>query len=149
MQILKIQPSTTSDLDQSISQTTNNSINQESIPTSPGSITENERTSQISNKGTVPLTPNSNSHHRQNYGSTVHQNSLNSSGVSSANRSSIESPTSRKSFMKQTISDSNLASSPISMKYKTNSKSNTSLTTSGVLVTDYRQSVMMKRIVNP
>jgi hypothetical protein len=53
--------------------------------------------------------------------------------------------------MKSTRSDQNLSLSPISMN-KTSpmqTNSNISLTPSGVVVTDYRQSMMMKRIVNP
>ncbi|CAF0900977.1 unnamed protein product [Rotaria sp. Silwood1] len=152
MQILKIQPSVTSDLDQSISQTMNNSISQESIPTTPGSATDMDRTSQIWIKRTVPITPNSNLYRRQHYRSALHQRSLNSSGESLTNRSLIDSPkSSNNSFIKQTRSNMNLSSSPISNN-KTNlmqTNSNISLTPSGVIITDYRQSTMMKRIVNP
>ncbi|CAF3945868.1 unnamed protein product [Rotaria sp. Silwood2] len=147
MQILKIQPSIRSDSDQSISQTMNTSISHESIPTTPGSTTDNDRTSQIWIKRTVPITPNSNSYRRQHYRFALHQRSLNSSGESLTNRSFIDSPkSSNNSVIKHTRSDMNLSSSPISNN-KTNS--NISLTPSGVIVTDYRQSTMMKRIVNP
>jgi hypothetical protein len=153
MQILKIQPPvTTNDLDQLINQTTNTSLNHESIQTTPGSITDNDQTSQIWIKRTVPITPNSNLYRRQHYRSALHQRSLNSSGESLTNRSFIDSPRSgNNSFMKQTRSDQNLSLSPISMN-KTSpmqTNSNISLTPSGVVVTDYRQSMMMKRIVNP
>ncbi|CAF3621280.1 unnamed protein product [Rotaria sordida] len=152
MQILKIQPSITSDLNQSISQTMNNSISHESIQTTPGSTTDIDRTNQIWIKRTVPVTPNSNLYRRQHYRSVLHQRSLNSSGESLTNRSLIDSPkSSNNSFIKQTRSDMNLSSSPISNN-KINSiqtNSNISLTPSGVIVTDYRQSMMMKRIVNP
>ena len=82
MQILKIQPPLSNDFDQSICQTMNNSINHESIPTTPGSTTDNDRTNQIWIKRTVPITPNSNLHRRQHYRSALHQRSLNSSGES-------------------------------------------------------------------
>ncbi|CAF2156161.1 unnamed protein product [Rotaria magnacalcarata] len=149
MQLLKIQPPVTSDLDQSISHATNSSVNQESIPTSPGSTTDMDRSSQIWIKRTVPITPNSGSYRRQHYRSTLHQHSLNSSGGSLTNRSSIDSPkSSNHSYMKQTRSDTNLSSSsPISINNR--AKSHISLTPSGVLVTDYRQTTTMKRIVNP
>ncbi|CAF3640527.1 unnamed protein product [Rotaria socialis] len=150
MQLLKIQPPVTSDLDQSISHTTNSSVNnQESIPTSPGSTTDMDRSSQIWIKRTVPITPNSGSYRRRHYRSTLHQHSLNSSGDSLTNRSSNDSPkSSNHSYMKQTRSDTNLSSSsPISINNR--AKSNISLTPSGVLVTDYRQTTTMKRIVNP
>lgn len=153
MQILKIQPPTTSDLDQPIiSQKTTNSTNQESIPATPGSTTDTDRASQRWTKQTTPTTPNSNPYRRQHNRSAFHQRSLNSSGNSSTNRSLADSPkSSNHSFMKQTRSDTNLASSPISNN-STNSvqtKSNISLTSSGIIVTDYRQSTIMKRIVNP
>ncbi len=152
MELLKIQPPITSDLDQSITQTMNNSINHESIQITPGSTTDMDRTSQIWIKRTVPITPNSNSYRRQHYRSTLHQRSLNSSGDSLTNRSLIDSPKSGyNSFIKSTRSDTNLSSSPISNN-KTSpiqTNSNISLTPSGVIVTDYRQSMMMKRIVNP
>jgi hypothetical protein len=152
MELLKIQPPITSDLDQSITQTMNNSINHESIQITPGSTTDMDRTSQIWIKRTVPITPNSNSYRRQHYRSTLHQRSLNSSGDSLTNRSLIDSPKSGyNSFIKSTRSDTNLSSSPISNN-KTSpiqTNSNISLTPSGVIITDYRQSMMMKRIVNP
>ncbi len=152
MELLKIQPPITSDLDQSITQTMNNSINHESIQITPGSTTDMDRTSQIWIKRTVPITPNSNSYRRQHYRSTLHQRSLNSSGDSLTNRSLLDSPKSgNNSFIKSTRSDTNLSSSPISNN-KTSpiqTNSNISLTPSGVIITDYRQSMMMKRIVNP
>jgi hypothetical protein len=74
MQILKIQPPViTNDLDQLINQTTNTSLNHESIQTTPGSITDNDQTSQIWIKRTVPVTPNSNLYRRQHYRSALHQ----------------------------------------------------------------------------
>jgi len=156
MQILKIQPpppQSTNDFDQSINQTMNNSINHENIPITPGSVTDNDRTNQIWIKRTVPVTPNSNLYRRQHYRSTLHQRSLNSSGESLTNRSLNDSPkSSNQSFMKSTRSDTNLLLSPISMNKTSPIQTNTnnlSLTPSGVLVTDYRQSMMMKRIVNP
>jgi len=150
MQILKIQPPVISDFDQLIPQT----INHETIQTTPGgsSTTDMDQTSQIWIKRTVPITPNSNFYRRQHYRSALHQRSLNSSGESLTNRSLNDSPRSgNNSFIKQTRSDTNLSSSPISMN-KTSpiqTNSNISLTPSGVIVTDYRQSTMMKRIVNP
>jgi hypothetical protein len=153
MELLKIQPPITSDWDQSITQTmNNNAINHESIQTTPGSTTDIDRTSQIWIKRTVPITPNSNLYRRQHYRSTLHQRSLNSSGDSLTNRSLLDSPKSgNNSFIKSTRSDTNLSSSPISNN-KTSpiqTNSNISLTPSGVIITDYRQSMMMKRIVNP
>lgn len=152
MGILKIQPPTTSDFDPSITESMDNSMNHESIQTTPGSTTDIDRTSQIWIKRTVPITPNSNSYRRQHYRSALHQRSLNSSGDSLTNRSLMDSPKSANhSFMKSTRSNMNLSSSPISNN-KTSpiqTNNNTSLTASGVMVTDYRQSVMMKRIVNP
>jgi len=152
MEILKISPPITSDLDQSITQTMNNSINHENIQTTPGSTTDIDRTSQIWIKRTVPITPNSNLYRRQHYRSALHQRSLNSSGDSLTNRSLIDSPKSGyNSYIKSARSDTNLSLSPISNN-KTSpiqTNSNTSLTSSGVIVTDYRQSTMMKRIVNP
>lgn len=145
MQLLKIPMATTPEQDPS----TNNSINHETNPTTPGSTTENDQTNQIWIKRTVPITPNSHSYRRQHYRSTLHQRSLNSSGDSLTNRSLIESP--NHSLIKSTRSDTNLSLSPMSNNTKSpvQIKSNVSLTSSGVLVTDYRQSMMMKRIVNP
>jgi hypothetical protein len=152
MEILKIPQPITSNFDQSITQTMNNSINHESIPTTPGSTTDIDRTCQIWIKRTVPITPNSNLYRRQHYRSALHQRSLNSSGDSLTNRSLIDSPKSGyNSYIKSARSDTNLSLSPISNN-KTSpiqTNSNTSLTSSGVIVTDYRQSTMMKRIVNP
>jgi hypothetical protein len=154
MQILKIRPPVTTDLDQSVSQAINVEHDHQ---TTPGSVTDIDRTSQIWIKRTVPITPNSNLYRRQHYRSALHQRSLNSSGESLTNRSFIDSPRSgNNSFMKQTRSDTNLSLSPISIN-KTSpihsngnrTNSNISLTPSGVIVTDYRQSMMMKRIVNP
>jgi hypothetical protein len=144
MELLKIPPP---DLNQSCIEPTNNSINHESIQTPPGSTNDIDQTSQIWIKRTVPITPNSNLYRRQHYRSTLHQRSLNSSGDSLTNRSSIDSPKSgNQCLMKSTRSDTNLSSSPIS---NNPTNSNISLTPSGVIVTDYRQSMMMKRIVNP
>ncbi len=144
MELLKIPPP---DLNQSFIEPTNNSINHESIQTPPGSTNDIDQTSQIWIKRTVPITPNSNLYRRQHYRSTLHQRSLNSSGDSLTNRSSIDSPKSgNQCLMKSTRSDTNLSSSPIS---NNPTNSNISLTPSGVIVTDYRQSMMMKRIVNP
>ncbi|CAF1411026.1 unnamed protein product [Adineta steineri] len=149
MQLLKITPPVTTESDQFIPQT----INHENIQTTPGSnSTDTNRTNQIWIKRTVPVTPNSNLHRRQYYRSALHQRSLNSSGDSLTNRSLIDSPkSSNGSFMKQTRSDTNLSLSPISINKSSpiQTHSNISLTPSGVLVTDYRQSMMMKRIVNP
>jgi hypothetical protein len=144
MEILKIpQPS----LDQSFHEPMNHSISHETIQTPPGSTNDIDQTSQIWIKRTVPVTPNSNLYRRQHYRSTLHQRSLNSSGDSFTNRSSIDSPKSiNQSLMKSTRSDTNLSSSPIS-NHQTNS--NVSLTPSGVMITDYRHSSTMKRIVNP
>jgi len=148
MELLKIPPPPiTSDLNQSLTEPMNNSINNESIQTTPGSTNDIDQTSQIWIKRTVPITPNSNLYRRQHYRSTLHQRSLNSSGDSLTNRSSIDSPKSgNQSLMKSTRSDMNLSSSPISNNQTNN---NISLTPSGVIITDYRQSMMMKRIVNP
>jgi hypothetical protein len=148
MELLKIPPPPiTSDLNQSLTEPMNNSINNESIQTTPGSTNDIDQTSQIWIKRTVPITPNSNLYRRQHYRSTLHQRSLNSSGDSLTNRSSIDSPKSgNQSLMKSTRSDMNLSSSPIS---NNQTNSNISLTPSGVIITDYRQSMMMKRIVNP
>jgi len=148
MELLKIPPPPiTSDLNQSLTEPMNNSINNESIQTTPGSTNDIDQTSQIWIKRTVPITPNSNLYRRQHYRSTLHQRSLNSSGDSLTNRSSIDSPKSgNQSLMKSTRSDINLSSSPIS---NNQTNSNISLTPSGVIITDYRQSMMMKRIVNP
>ena len=150
MEILKIpQPPTTPDSNPSLN---NNSIIHESLPATPGSTTDPDRTSQIWIKRTVPITPNSNQYRRQHYRSALHQRSLNSSGDSLTNRSLIDSPKSANySLMKSTRSDTNLSLSPMSNQTKSpiQNKSNVSLTSSGVLVTDYRQSMMMKRIVNP
>ncbi|UJR28616.1 hypothetical protein I4U23_009849 [Adineta vaga] len=149
MQILKIQPPILTNLDQSIPQSTNH----ENIQTTPVSNTNDvDQTNQIWIKRTVPITPNSNSYRRQHYRSALHQRSLNSSGDSLTNRSFYDSPKSaNNSLMKSTRSDTNLSLSPISIN-KTSpiqTKTNLSLTPSGVLVTDYRQSTIMKRIVNP
>lgn len=139
MKLLKIRPSASIDFNE----TTDASLDQQTNPTTPGSTTELDQTSQIWIKRTVPITPTSNSGRRQHYRSTLHQRSLNSSGDSSMNRSLIESPRSgNTSFMKSTRSETNLSSSPLSNR-------NISLTPSGTIVTDYRQSSMMKRIVNP
>jgi hypothetical protein len=148
MELLKIPPPPiTSDLNQSLTEPMNNSINNESIQTTPGSTNDIDQTSQIWIKRTVPITPNSNLYRRQHYRSTLHQRSLNSSGDSLTNRSSIDSPKSgNQSLMKSTRSDMNLSSSPISNNQTNN---NISLTPSGVIITDYRQSMVMKRIVNP
>lgn len=141
MKLLKIQPSPSTEFNE----TTNSILDHQINPTSPG-------TSQIWTKRTVPVTPNSNFRHRQHYRSAYHQRSLNSSGDSSINRSLIESPRSgNTSFMKSTRSETNL-SSPLSSNNKTSpmqNNRNISLTPSGTLVVDYRQSTAMKRIVNP
>ncbi|CAF1362187.1 unnamed protein product [Adineta ricciae] len=150
MEILKIRPTTLTNSDQSIPQ----NINHENLQATPGScnVTDVDRTSQIWIKRTVPITPTSNSYRRQHYRSALHQRSLNSSGDSLTNRSFTDSPKStNNSFMKSTRSETNLSLSPISMN-KTSPiqpNNNLSLTPSGVLVTDYRQSMVMKRIVNP
>lgn len=152
MELLKIPQPNSTNVDQSVNQTMNNSVNLESIPTTPGGSTDVDRTSQIWIKRTVPITPNSNTYRRQHYRSTLHQRSLNSSGDSLTNRSLNDSPKSgNNSFIKSTRSDTNLSSSPMSNN-KTSpvqTNNNISLTPSGVIITDYRQSMMMKRIVNP
>ena len=147
MEILKIQPANTSDIDQSISQTVNSSVNYETIQTTPDSTIDNDHTNQIWIKRTVPITANSNLYRRQHYRSALHQRSLNSSGKGLFD----SSKNINNSFIKQTCSNNNLSSSPISNN-KTNLlqlNSNISLMSSRVIVTDYRQSMLMKRIVNP
>lgn len=148
MEILKIpQPPTTPPPNSNHPSINQNSIIHENLPTTPGSTTDVDQTSQIWIKRTVPITPNSHLYRRQHYRSALHQRSLNSSGDSL-----IESPKSgNHSLMKSTRSDTNLSLSPISNQTKSpiQTKSNVSLTSSGVLITDYRQSMMMKRIVNP
>lgn len=148
MELLKIPLPTTPEHDPS----TNNSINHETNPTTPGSATDDDRNNQIWIKRTVPISPNSHSYRRQHYRSALHQRSLNSSGDSLTNRSLIDSPKSANhSLIKSTRSDTNLSLSPMSNHTKSpvQTNSNVSLTSSGVLITDYRQSMMMKRIVNP
>ena len=148
MAILKIQPPALPTMDSSASYTAHSSPNYESVQTTPGSRTYPEQTSQIWIKRTVPVTPNSSSQQRLQYRSAAHQRSLNSSGSSA-----MDSPkSSNNSFMKQTRSDTNISSSPASSNRISPMRSNgnpTNLTPSGTIVTDYRQSTAMKRIVNP
>ena len=134
LQILKIHPT-----------------NDETISTPAESQTDSEkRPNRNWTRRNVPLTPNSysNSSRRQN------NRSLNSSVDSFNNRSLMESP--RSGFMKSAHSETNLSLSPLSMNktspIQTFGKTTTnklSLTPAGTIVTDYRQSSAMKRIVNP
>jgi hypothetical protein len=155
---LKIQPATCSHVDHALPKTTGLCLHQESIPATPTSQTDaNQRKNQSWSQRPAPITPNSNFFRRSHHRSTGHQRSLNSSGDSSINRSFMESPKSvNNSLMKSTRSDTNLSLSPISMNRMSPMRSNrnpmqssASLTSSGTIVTDYRQSTAMKRIVNP
>ena len=148
MAILKIQPLVLPTKDSSASHTANSSPNDENVQRTPGHLSYPEQTNQTWIKRTVPVTPNSSSHQRQHYRSAVHQRSLNSSGSSA-----MDSPkSSNNSFMKQTRSDTNISSSPASNNRISPMRSNgnpTHLTPSGTIVTDYRQTTTMKRMVNP
>jgi len=148
MQLLKIQPppvvlATESDESGSPSMNVNNG----NFMTPR--TTDTDWTSQIWIKRTVPVTPNSSFYRRPHYRSALHQHSLNSSG-----ESTNHSLDSTKSTNKR--SDINISSSPTSssnnlsppLRGKNNS-SIVSSTPSGVIVTDYRQTTTMKRIVNP
>lgn len=152
LELLKIQPSKTSHSNEIFSETMKNSSNQESIQSTPASQTDfDHHSNQVWNKRYSTMTPNS--YYSRQRNSRV----LNSSGESLNNRSFNSSPKSgNQSFMKSTRSESNLFLSPVSMNKTSPTQSNGNPTTkniswtpSGVLVTDYRQSMTMKRIVNP
>lgn len=160
LKILKIQPTSNGNASSTLVLSEDRrTSNEETIATPPGSQSESDhRASQIWIKRSVPVTPNSNSPRRQHYRSTLHQRSLNSSGESYSNRSLVDSPKSgQHSLMKSARSDTNLSLSPLSMNKtspiqshgKTATNTNISVTPSGTIVTDYRQSMTMKRIVNP
>lgn len=169
LQILKIQPKRNNDGDQMVSQALNNSSTQESNQTTPASQREyDHRPNQMRFKRSFPTTPNTKSYHYQQNRTMLPQRSLNSSGDSLHNRSFHDrnfhdrsfhdSPRiAYQNFNKPMRSDSNIHLSPASNKKTSPTQihisptngTNTSGSSSNVVVTDYRQSMMMKRIVNP